>query len=61
MYFQKKALSLQHVSLNTREMKIVGLVHGLTTKLDALHTQSKKYVVEELQQALHRLEAQQNH
>ena len=38
-------------------MKKVGLIHCLTTKLDALHTQSKKYVVEELQQALHRLEA----
>ncbi len=37
-------------------MKKVGLTHGLTTKLDALHTQSKTYVVEALQQALHRLE-----
>lgn len=37
-------------------MKKVGLIHGLTTKLDALHTQSKEYVVEALQQALHRLE-----
>ncbi len=38
-------------------MKKVGLIHGLTTRLDALHTQSKEYVVAELRQALHRLEA----
>lgn len=37
-------------------MKKVGLIHGLTTKFDALHTQSKEYVVTELRQALHRLE-----
>lgn len=37
-------------------MKKVGLIQGLTTRLDALHTQSKEYVVAELQQALHRLE-----
>ena len=38
-------------------MKKVGLIHGLTTRLDALHTQSKDYVVAALQTALHRLEA----
>lgn len=37
-------------------LKNVGLMHGLTTKLDALHTQSKEYVVEALLQALNRLE-----
>ncbi len=37
-------------------MKKVGLIHGLTTRLDALHTQSKEYVVAELLKALHRLE-----
>lgn len=39
-----------------KRMKKVGLTHGLTTRLDALHTQSKEYVVEALRQALHRLE-----
>ncbi len=38
-------------------MKKVGLIHGLTTRLDPLHTQSKEYVVTDLLQALHRLEA----
>ena len=38
-------------------MKAVGLIHGLTSKLDALHTQSREYVVQDLLQALHRLEA----
>jgi hypothetical protein len=38
-------------------MKAVGLIHGLTTKLDALHTQSREYMVQDLLQALHRLEA----
>ena len=37
-------------------MKIVGIIHGLTTKLDALHTQSREYAVRDLLQALHRLE-----
>ncbi len=37
-------------------LKNAGLIHGLTTKLDALHTQSKEYVVEALLQALYRLE-----
>ncbi len=37
-------------------MKAVGLIHGLTTKLDASHTQSREYVVQDLLQALHRLE-----
>lgn len=38
-------------------MKAVGLIHGLTTKLDALHTQSREYVVQDLLKALHRLES----
>lgn len=29
-----------------RRLHNVGLIHGLTTKLDPLHTQSKEYVVE---------------
>ena len=37
-------------------MKKAGLIHGLTTRLDALHTQSKEYVATALLQALHRLE-----
>ena len=37
-------------------LKNAGLIHGLTTKLDALHTQSKEYVIEALLQALRRLE-----
>ena len=37
-------------------LKKAGLIHGLTTRLDALHTQSKEYVVTDLLQALHRLE-----
>lgn len=41
-------------------MKKVGIIHGLTTRLDPLHTQSKEYVVTDLQQALHRLEAANN-
>ena len=41
-------------------MKKVGLIHGLTTKLDPLHTQSKEYIVTDLRQALHRLEASLN-
>lgn len=41
-------------------LKNVGLIHGLTTKLDALHTQSKEYVVADLIQALHRLEVNNN-
>ncbi len=41
-------------------MKKVGLIHGLTTRLDPLHTQSKEYVVTDLQQALHRLETANN-
>ena len=43
-----------------QRLKEVGLMHGLTTKLDALHTQSKEYVVDELLKALHRLEANQS-
>ncbi len=38
-------------------MKAVGLVHGLTTRLDALHTQSREYVAQDLLQALKRLES----
>lgn len=41
-------------------MKKVGLIHGLTTRLDALHTHSKDYVVAALQTALHRLETANN-
>lgn len=41
-----------------RRLRDVGLMHGLTTRLDPLHTQSKEYVVEQLLDALHRLEAQ---
>lgn len=41
-------------------MKKVGLIQGLTTGLDPLHTQSKEYVVADLLQALHRLEATKN-
>lgn len=37
-------------------MKRVGLIQGLTNRLDPLHTQSKEYVVTDLRQALHRLE-----
>ncbi len=37
-------------------MKAVGLIHGLTTRLDASHTQSREYVVNDLLRALHRLE-----
>ena len=43
-----------------QRLKKVGLIHGLTTKVDALHTQSKEYVVTDLLQALHRLEAINN-
>ena len=41
-------------------MKKVGLIHGLTTRLDALHAQSKDYVVAALQTALRRLETANN-
>ena len=41
-------------------MNKVGLIHGLTTRLDALHTQSKDYVVAALQTALRRLETANN-
>ena len=41
-------------------MKKVGLIHGLTTRLDALYTQSKAYVVAALQTALRRLETANN-
>ena len=41
-------------------MKAVGLIHGLTTRLDALHTQSREYAVQDLLQALHRLEGINN-
>lgn len=37
-------------------MKSVGLIHGLTTRLDALHTQSREYVAQDLLLALNRLE-----
>lgn len=37
-------------------MKAVGLIHMLTSRLDASHTQSREYVVQDLLQALHRLE-----
>lgn len=40
-----------------RRLRDVGLMHGLTTRLDPLHTQSKEYVVDDLLTALHRLEA----
>lgn len=38
-------------------MKAVGLIHGLTSRLDASHTQSREYVVQDLLQALRRLES----
>lgn len=41
-------------------MKAVGLIHGLTTRLDALHTQSREHAVQDLLQALHRLEGTNN-
>lgn len=41
-------------------MKKVGLIHSLTIRLDALHTQSKDYVVAALQTALRRLETANN-
>ncbi len=41
-----------------RRLHDTGLMHGLTTRLDPLHTQSKEYVVEQLLGALHRLETQ---
>lgn len=40
-----------------RRLRDVGLMHGLTARLDPLHTQSKEYVVVDLLNALHRLEA----
>lgn len=38
-------------------MKAVGIIHGLTTKLDASHTQSRERVVQELLETLQRLES----
>ena len=38
-------------------MKAVGFIHGLTSRLDASHTQSREYVVQDLLQALRRLES----
>lgn len=40
-----------------QRMKRVGLIHGLTTRLDALHTQSKEYIIEDLRRAMERREA----
>ena len=42
-----------------KRLRTVGLMHGLTTRLDPLHTQSKEYVIEELLTALHRLEGKE--
>lgn len=39
-----------------QRLRKVGLMNGLTTTLDPLHTQSIQYVVEDLLNALHRLE-----
>lgn len=41
-------------------MKKAGLIHGLTNRLDALHTQSKEYVTRDILQALHRIESTTN-
>ncbi|MDY4521657.1 MAG: DUF3791 domain-containing protein [Bacteroidales bacterium] len=41
-------------------LKKVGLMDGLTYRLDPLHTQSKEYVVQDLLGALHRLEAKED-
>lgn len=41
-----------------RRLRDCGIMHGLTTRLDPLHTQSKEYVVSELLNALKRLEAE---
>ncbi len=41
-------------------MKAVGIIHGLTTRLDASHTQSREYVVADLLQTLQRLEDNTN-
>lgn len=41
-------------------MKKAGLIHGLTSRLDALHTQSKEYVTRDILQALHRIESTTN-
>ncbi|EHJ39443.1 hypothetical protein HMPREF0673_01627 [Leyella stercorea DSM 18206] len=43
-----------------RRLRDVGLIHGLTSQLDPLHTQSMEYVVEDLLKALHRLESSIN-
>ncbi len=37
-------------------LRRVGIIQGLTSRLDALHTQSRQYVVNEIRTALHRLE-----
>lgn len=39
-----------------QRLRKAGLMDGLTTTLDPLHTQSIQYVVEDLRNALHRLE-----
>ncbi len=54
-----KAEGCSNIEMYER-MKAVGLIHGLTTKLDALHTQSREYVVQDLLRALHRLEETAN-
>ncbi|MBD9229572.1 MAG: DUF3791 domain-containing protein [Prevotella sp.] len=41
-------------------MKKAGLIHGLTSRLDALYTQSKEYVTRDILQALHRIESTTN-
>lgn len=42
-----------------QRMKRVGLIQALTRRLDPLHTQSREYIVNDLLEALQRLEAQQ--
>ena len=41
-------------------MKKAGIIHGLTSRLDALYTQSKEYVTRDILQALHRIESTTN-
>lgn len=55
-----KAVGCTRMEMYNR-MKAVGLIHGLTSRLDALHTQSREYVVSDLIQALNRLEDARTH
>ena len=52
---QKMGCSYQEVY---ERMKRTGLLRGLTTRLDPLHTQSREYVTDAMIEALERLEKQ---